>query len=129
MIKHFSTNRQNYEESLPQEWKNYLQDRPQMFAISRQPTNHDIVYKVLATEYNPNVQDSLKSMTNPAKQPEASVDPNEPTQIMPMKLPWDDLPWRVDVTLVNSTISIWGQLIESEHLVSSWDKKKNRSEM
>lgn len=97
-------NRQKYGTSLPEDWKSVIQTRSEMFTIVSQATNCDIIYRQL-----------------PKKQ---EIKPVEESQIMIedmprlTNLPWNDEWWMVDVTWVTSTIDIWGQLPNSEYLVT-----------
>lgn len=107
--------RQKYDVSLPDGWENILRNRPEMFKISKQPTNQEIIFAV------PQTDAENKPAVSTMKTSPVSVSPPKRKQlnkIPPMQLPWDEPIWNVYIKYARSTVNIWGQWAESVELVS-----------
>lgn len=109
---------------MPTDWENIIQKRPEMFTIDTQRTNYDIIFKEMAKpQVQPVPEQARASAPGPAQRSMIqSVDTvpqrDESFEMNTMKLPWFDVTWKIDVTWVASTIDVWGQLSDSESMVS-----------
>lgn len=129
--------RQNYSKSLPNEWEDIIQNRPEMFEVVRQPTMvGNIVFKRTATENVSSVETKQHSVTSTPtrislpkpsptmkKQDSTTSTPKEHKnsifELPKLTLPWNETTWRVDITWMNSTADIWCTLCDLTYLVSS----------
>lgn len=132
--------RQKYEESLPDGWPNIIQNRPEMFLFTQQPTNMAIVYKnTLKTESPSNemvlprtikisvsaheVAYTNAKATNDLLQCNEIEQKNDVDKLPPMKLPWDEPWWRIQTTAAFSPVDIWARNLDSEDWVSKTSKQ------
>lgn len=100
-----------------------------MFSVHNQPTNFEIIFKVLPKDQpKPKEFQLTKELTNSSPPSSkfqqlkintiTSPEENETIKLKPIKLPWHESEWKVDVTWVVSTVDVWGQLSGSDALVS-----------
>ena len=105
-----------------------------MFSIDTQRTNYDIIFKQMARpQAQPVPEQARASAPAPAPAPAPAQrlmirkeDPLpqqvESFEMDTMKLPWFDVTWKIDVTWVASTVDVWGQLSDSDSMVSLYWK-------
>lgn len=106
-------NRQQYETSLPDDWQNIIENRTDLFTIVKQSTGLPIVYKQSSNTEPHHMSDNKNTQFD-----KEYTEQTEITEVPLMELPFDQIQWTVDVTWVASTMDIWGQLKDSDHLVS-----------
>lgn len=100
--------RQKYGSSLPNDWLDIVQSRPDMFSISVQATNLSIIFKNELKK-----RDDTKLTCNNSRSNQ-----KDSVKLPPLELPWNQSTWDVHVSWVTSTADFWVQLFESELMVS-----------
>lgn len=91
-----------------------------MFSIENH-TNMNIVFKndpILSNLKSNETYTSKESVVNESTMSDESIDYNIKVELEQSKLPWQDANWSIEITLVDSTVDVWGRIVDSDDWVS-----------
>lgn len=98
---------------------NIIQNRPEMFSIEY-IANLLIVFAIQSNASHPIKETVPIKNTSNIKRTTDAVDLNETIELAALNLPWDRATWIIDLTMVISTVDVWGCISESDDFVSNF---------